>query len=116
MDRDTALKDRAACDGPRSNLCLMNRMGYQRSNHCTRARAQACAQLTRLRSESDIRGMPLWLRTRNTVEHRINPQPDVSYARPLGCGSQRSVVDQRGRTFHGLYHGATSDKAQRVAG
>src|ERR1035437_5989964 len=116
MDRDTALKDRAACDGPRSNLCLMNRMGYQRSNHCTRARAQACAQLTRLRSESDIRGMPLWLRTRNTVEHRIKPQPDESYARPLGSGSQRNVAVGSGLTFHSLHHGATTGEAQGGTG
>ena len=32
--------------------CLMNRLGWQRSNHCTRARTQACAQLTRARGDA----------------------------------------------------------------
>lgn len=55
-------------------------------------------------------------RTRNTVENRNHPQPNVWYARRFGCGSLCHVVVGSSCALRCLHHRATTNKAQGGAG
>jgi hypothetical protein len=113
---NAAHADRAACGRSRSNSLSheQNRLAMVKPLH-KGAHAGLCSV-----DESDgrrsLRSVPLLVRTRKTIENRINPQPDVSRARRLRCGSQRHLVVGSDRTSYRLYHGATPTKAQGGAG